>query len=48
MTKLTKDILNTSWYFSTPVYSIMKPEWLKPAIKATDKFIKDAGKRITT
>ena len=37
-----KDIMQTDWYFSTPVYSIMKPEWLKPAIKATDKFIDQA------
>ena len=30
-----KEIMSTEWYFSTPVYSIMKPDWLKPAIKAT-------------
>ena len=40
-----KEIMQTDWYFSTPVYSIMKPEWLKPAIKATDKFIDAAYKR---
>ena len=34
---MTKEIMQTDWYFSTPVYSIMKTEWLKPAIKATDK-----------
>ena len=39
---MKKDIMQTDWYFSTPVYSIMKPEWLKPAIKATDKFIDQA------
>ena len=42
---MKKDIMQTDWYFSTPVYSIMKPEWLKPAIKATDKFIDAAYKR---
>jgi len=39
-----KDIMQTDWYFPTPVYSIMKTEWLKPAIKATDKFIDQAYK----
>ena len=43
--KLNKDVMQTDWYFSTPVYSIMKPEWLKPAIKATDKFIDEAYER---
>ena len=42
--KTNKDVMDTSWYFGTPVYSIMKPEWLKPAIKATDKFIDEAYK----
>ena len=42
---MKKDIMQTDWYFSTPVYSIMKTEWLKPAIKATDKFIDEAYKR---
>ena len=37
--------MQTDWYFPTPVYSIMKTEWLKPAIKATDKFIDEAYKR---
>ena len=37
-----KDIMRTDWYFSTPVYSIEKPEWLPSAIKATDKFIDEA------
>ena len=23
-----KEIMNTEWHFSTPIYSIMKPEWL--------------------
>jgi len=36
---MKKDIMNTNWYFSTPVYTIEKPEWLPSAIKATDKFI---------
>src|SRR6056300_1688906 len=40
-----KDIMRTDWYFSTPVYSIEKPEWLPSAIKATDKFIDQAYKR---
>ena len=40
-----KDILDTSWYFSTPVYSIMKPEWLDKSIKATDKYIAESYKR---
>ena len=44
--KLSKDVLNTSWYFSTPVYTIEKPEWLSSAIKATDKYIKEAEKNI--
>ena len=42
---MKKEIMQTDWYFSTPVYSIMKTEWLKPAIKATDKFIDEAYKR---
>ena len=42
---MKKEIMQTEWYFSTPVYSIMKTEWLKPAIKATDKFIDAAYKR---
>ena len=41
---MKKDIMQADWYFSTPVYSIMKTEWLKPAIKATDKFIDQAYK----
>ena len=40
-----KEIMNTEWFFSTPVYSIMKPEWLSSSIKATDKFIDEAYKR---
>ena len=42
---MKKDIMQTDWYFSTPLYSIMKTEWLKPVIKATDKFIDEAYKR---
>ena len=40
--KKSKDIMDTNWYWQTPVYSIMKPEWLNPAIKATDKHIKES------
>ena len=40
-----KDIMNTEWYWQTPIYSIMKPEWLETAIKSTDKFIDEAYKR---
>jgi len=40
----TKEIMDTNWYFQTPVYSIMKPEFLDKAIKATDKFIDRAVK----
>ena len=42
---VNKEVMNTEWYFQTPVYSIMKPDWLKSAIKATDKFIDEAYKR---
>ena len=42
---MEREIMNTSWYFSTPVYNINKPEWLSSAIKATDKYIKEAEKR---
>ena len=41
----TKDVLQTDHYFSTPVYTIMKPEWLPSVIKATDKFIDESYKR---
>ena len=40
-----KDIINTEWYWKSPIYSIMKPEWLETAIKSTDKFIDEAYKR---
>ena len=40
-----KEIMNTEWYFPTPIYSIMKTEWLSKAIKATDKFIDESYKR---
>ena len=40
-----KEIMNTEWYWQTPIYSIMKPEWLETAIKSTDKFIDEAYKR---
>ena len=42
---VNKEVMRTEWYFQTPVYSIMKPDWLKSAIKATDKFIDEAYKR---
>ena len=42
--KTEKDIMETNWYFPTPVYSIMKPEFLDKAIKSTDKFIDEAYK----
>ncbi len=42
---MKKEQMQTDWYFSTPVYSIMKTEWLKSAIKTTDKFIDEAYKR---
>ena len=35
-----KELMDTSYNFSTPIYRIEKPEWLLPAIKATDKYIK--------
>ena len=35
-----KDGMNTEMHFSTPIYTIEKPEFLKSAINATDKFIK--------
>lgn len=40
-----KELMNTNWYFSTPVYQIEKPEWVDSAIKATDKFIKESYER---
>ena len=44
--KKKQDIMNTNWYFSTPVYTIEKPEWVSSAIKATDKYIKESQKRL--
>ena len=35
----------TEWHFCTPIYRIEKPEFLDSAIKATDKFIKEAYNR---
>ena len=40
-----KEVMSTEWHFATPVYTIMKPEWLTTAIKTTDKFIDTAYKR---
>ena len=37
-----KEQMDTYWYFQTPVYSIMKSEWLSKITKATDKYIKNA------
>ena len=34
--------LDFTGYFITPVYSTMIPGWVKPLIKATDPFIKEA------
>tara|TARA_B100000282_G_scaffold271967_1_gene226977 strand:+ start:84 stop:803 length:720 start_codon:yes stop_codon:yes gene_type:complete len=39
-----KEVMKTDFRFSTPIYSIEKPEWLSTAIKATDKFIKESEK----
>ena len=33
-------------YFKTPIWSEQKPEFVKSLIKATDKYIKDAKKKI--
>ena len=41
----SKDVMNTEMHFSTPIYRIEKPEFLNSAIKATDKFIKEAYNR---
>tara|TARA_R110002020_G_scaffold196227_10_gene397194 strand:- start:2396 stop:3136 length:741 start_codon:yes stop_codon:yes gene_type:complete len=43
---VTKEAMVTDFYFSTPVYRIEKPEWLSSAIKATDKYIKEAEKNL--
>ena len=42
MTVVKKEVMNTNWYFQTPVYTIMKPEWVNKINKATDKYIKAA------
>ena len=39
-----KEVMRTDYHFSTPIYTIEKPEWLLPAIKATDKYIKESEK----
>ena len=39
-----KEVMETNWYFSTPVYTIHKPEFLLKATKATDKYIKESVK----
>ena len=39
-----KELLKTDWYFSTPVYTIEKPEWVTSTNKATDKYIKESEK----
>jgi len=40
-----KEVMRTDLRFSTPIYSIEKPEWLSTAIKATNKFIKESEQR---
>ena len=40
-----QDILNTQNYFSCPVYTIEKPEWVSKIDKACDKHIKAAYDR---
>jgi hypothetical protein len=39
------DQLNSSIYFSSPVYSIEIPEWVDDANKVCDKYIKDAKEK---
>tara|TARA_B100000424_G_scaffold56244_1_gene40536 strand:+ start:153 stop:860 length:708 start_codon:yes stop_codon:yes gene_type:complete len=46
VTTKKQDIMNTNWYFSTPVYSIEKPEWVTKLNIATDKYIKESQKRL--
>tara|TARA_Y100001973_G_C5183650_1_gene326440 strand:- start:548 stop:1255 length:708 start_codon:yes stop_codon:yes gene_type:complete len=41
-----KELLKTDWYFSTPVYTIEKPEWVTSTNKATDKYIKESEKNM--
>ena len=41
----SQDQLHTQNYFSCPVYSIEKPEWVPKIDKACDKYIKEAYKR---
>ena len=38
------DQLNSSIYFSSPVYSIEIPEWVDDANKVCDKYIKESKK----
>ena len=40
------DQLNSSIYFSTPIYSIEIPEWVSHVDKVCDKYIKAAKKII--
>ena len=42
---MNKDKLETYNYFSTPIYSIDKPEWVSKIYKACDKYINEAYKR---
>ena len=42
---MNKDTLNTYNYFSTPIYTIDKPEWFNKIDKACDKYIKESYKR---
>ena len=42
---MNKEIMNTDFLFSSPVYTINKKEWLSDAIKVTDKLIDAAYKK---
>ena len=35
-------MLETDYQFSTPIYSIQKPEWLSNITKLTDEYLKNA------
>ena len=42
---MDKDTLKTHNYFSTPIYTIDKPNWVNKIDKACDKYIKESYKR---
>ena len=48
ITTNNKEMMATDYHFTTPMYFIDKPEWLSSAIKATDKYIKEAEKKSQT